>query len=115
MSIAEEVRRKVMEWPEVEDKPHRFNEVAFWVRGHERGHLHGDGWADLPLPALVRNELVAEGKARPHHTLPETWWVSHPIRVQGDLQGSLGLFRLNYERITSRKGGRATEREGGRA
>ena len=37
----------------------------------ELGHLHRT-FADLPFPRRVRDELVAGGRARPHHVLPES-------------------------------------------
>ncbi len=45
-------------------------------------------------------------EARPHHVLPQTGWVSYRIRGEEDVEGALELFRLNYERLTARKGGR---------
>lgn len=101
-NIAEAIRREVTGWPGVEAKPHRFNGIEFRVRGHEIGHLHGDRWADLPFPVRVRKELVAQGKARLHHILPQTGWVSYPIRGEEDASGALELFRLNYERLMTR-------------
>jgi hypothetical protein len=106
-SIGERIGREVAGWPGVEEKPHRFNGVEFRVNGHEIGHLHGDRLADLPFPVRMRKELVAEGKARLHHVLPQTGWVSYPIRGEDDVEGALELFRLNYERLTARKKERA--------
>ena len=40
-SIRERIEREVTGWPEVEEKPHRFDGVEFRVNGHEIGHLHG--------------------------------------------------------------------------
>jgi hypothetical protein len=40
-----------------------------------------------------------------HHVLPETGWVSYPIRGEEDAEGALELFRLNYERLTARHRG----------
>ncbi len=101
--ISEEIKREVLGWPEVEAKPHRFGGVEFRVWGHEIGHLHGSRLADLPFPVRIRKRLVVEGKARPHHVLPETGWVSYPIRGEEDVAGALELFRLNYERLTARE------------
>jgi hypothetical protein len=101
--IREKIEREVASWEGVEERPHRFGGVEFRARGHEIGHLHGDRWADLPFSVRMRKELVAEGKARMHHVLPETGWVSYPIRGEGDVEGALELFRLNYERLTARK------------
>ncbi len=103
MSIADTIRQEVMGWPDTEAKPHRFNGIEFRVNGHEIGHLHGSRWADLPFPVRMRKELVAAGKAQLHHVLPQTGWVSYPIRGEEDVEGVLELFRLNYERITARE------------
>jgi luciferase-like monooxygenase len=103
--IAERIEREVAGWPGVEGKPHRFGGVEFRANGHEIGHLHGGRWADLPFPVRVRKDLVGAGRARLHHVLPQTGWVSYPIRGEEDVEGALELFRLNYERLTARKGG----------
>ncbi len=103
MGIAETIEREVTGWGGVESKPHRFNGIEFRVNGHEVGHLHGDRLADLPFPVRMREELVAEGRAQQHHLLPETGWVSYPIRGEKDVPGALELFRRNYERIIARE------------
>src|SRR5215210_3294563 len=99
--IAERIEREVAGWEGVEARRHRFGGVEFRVRGHEIGHLHGGRLADLPFPIRMRKELVAEGKAQLHHVLPETGWVSYPIRGEDDVDRVLELFRLNYERLTA--------------
>ena len=101
-SARETIGREVTGWPGVEERPHRFGGTEFRVNGHEIGHLHGDRLADLPFPVRVREELVASGKARLHHVMPESGWVSRPIRDEGDVAGALELFRMNYERLTAR-------------
>ncbi len=100
-SIRERIEGEVSSWPGVEARPHRFGGVEFRVRGHEIGHLHGDSLADLPFPKKVREELVSGGRAQPHHVLPETGWTSYRIRGPEDVEGALGLFRLNYDRLVS--------------
>lgn len=101
-SIVEKIEREVASWDGVEARPHRFGGVEFRVRGHEIGHLHGSRLADLPFPVRVRKKLVAEGRARLHHVLPESGWVSYSIRGEEDVEGALELFRLNYDLITAR-------------
>ncbi len=110
-SIKEIVEREVSGWPEVEVRPHRFGGVEFRVRGHEIGHLHGDQVADLPFPVRMRKELVAGGKAEPHHVLPQTGWVSYYPRVPEDATAVVELFRLNYEHLVER-GRKKAERTG---
>ena len=47
---------------------------------------------------------MAAGKAEEHHVMPETGWTSYRIRGEGDVEGALELFRMNYERILARGG-----------
>jgi hypothetical protein len=35
--------------------------------------------------------------------MPQTGWVSYPIRQSEDVAGALELFGRNYERLTARK------------
>jgi Family of unknown function (DUF5519) len=77
--------------------------VEFRLGKVELGHLHGDRLADLPFPTKVRNDLVGQGRAEPHHVLPSSGWVSRPIHDRADVDEVIALFRLNYERLTSRR------------
>lgn len=101
-SIRERIEGELFRWPGVEARPHRFGGVEFRIRGHEIGHLHGERLADLPFPKKVREELVSEGRAQPHHVMPETGWASYRIRGLEDVEGALELFRLNYDLLVSR-------------
>lgn len=95
---AARITAAVRSWPEVEVGPHRFGGVEFRLGRRELGHLHGDRIADLPFPRRVRDELVAAGRARPHHVLPDSGWVTVPIREPGDVERVIELFGLSYER-----------------
>ncbi|HEY7289145.1 MAG TPA: luciferase family protein [Vicinamibacterales bacterium] len=97
-NAASQIRQAVESWPGVTVAPHRFGGLEFRVARREIGHLHGDSLADLPFPIKVRERLVAEGRARPHHVLPETGWVSVPIRNTEDVDRAIELFRLAYDR-----------------
>jgi hypothetical protein len=97
-SVAAEIARKVVSWEGVTATPHRFGGVEFRVGRRELGHLHGDRLADLPFPIAIRNELVASGRAERHHILPDSGWVSVPVRGAEDVRAVIDLFRLNYDR-----------------
>ncbi len=101
-TLRETVEREVSGWEGVEARPHRFGGVEFRVRGHEIGHLHGSRMADLPFPVRMRKELVVEGRARPHHLLPQTGWVSYYPGGPEEAPAVVELFRLNYERLVQR-------------
>lgn len=98
-SIAERITREVLSWPGVTAEPHRFGGVEFRLNHREIGHLHGNRLADLPFPTKIRNELVAAGRARPHHVLPDSGWASFYIRGPDDAEAAIALFRLNYDRL----------------
>jgi hypothetical protein len=96
--VAASIEREVASWPGVTVEPHRFGGVEFRVGHRELGHLHGSRLADLPFPVKVREQLVASGKAQPHHIMPTSGWVSVPIRSAQDVDAVVALFRMNYER-----------------
>ncbi len=98
MGTHEAIRTAVLDWPGVTEAPHRFGGVEFRLGKRELGHLHGDYLADLPFPVRIREELVRDGKAMPHHILPQSGWVSYPIRDAAAIPGAIDLFRLSYER-----------------
>lgn len=102
------IRREVLGWPGVTEEPHRFGGVEFRYGKRELGHVHGDYLADLPFPVRVRESLVAEGKAMAHHILPQSGWVSYPIRDAAAVPGALDLFRLAYARARAKRDADAT-------
>ena len=85
-------------WDGVTVHPHRFGGIEFRLGRRELGHLHGDRLADLPFRPPVRDMLVETGRAQPHHVLPLSGWVSKPIRTPEDVEETIELFRLSYER-----------------
>jgi hypothetical protein len=103
MNNPSRVAREVSSWPGVTLHSHRFGGVEFRFGRIELGHLHGDFLADLPFPTRERNQLVAAGRAEPHHVLPETGWVSRRIAGPEDEDEAILLFRLNYDRAVARK------------
>jgi hypothetical protein len=94
------IRTEVEGWEGVTTHPHRFGGVEFRLGKRELGHLHGDPprLADLPFKRTIRDMLVETGRALPHHVMPESGWVSKPIRTDDDAAEAIELFRLSYER-----------------
>ena len=107
MNTGEQIATVVQAWPGVEATPHRFGGVEFRLGRRELGHLHGDRIADLPFPRRVRDQLIAEGRARPHHVLPESGWITVSIRSPEEAEGAVELFRMAYERAASARRARA--------
>jgi len=90
----------VTSWPGVTILPHRFGGIEYRYGKKEMGHVHGDRLADLRMPRRLHDELIAAGRARPHHVLPETGWVSVFIDAPKDVDDGIELFRIQYERYT---------------
>jgi hypothetical protein len=101
VGAGERIAVEVESWPGVSSGPHRFGGVEFKLGRRELGHLHGDRFADLPFPRRIHDELIAAGRAEPHHAVPESGWVTVRIREDGDADSVIELFRLAYERATA--------------
>ncbi len=84
-------------WSGITSQPHRFGGTEYNLGRREIGHVHGDSLVDIPFPKKVRNELVAAGRAEPHHILPESGWVSVFLRQASDVDRAIELLRLSFE------------------
>jgi hypothetical protein len=100
-AAVEEVRDAILSWDGVTAHEHRFGGVEFRVGRRELGHLHRS-FADLPFPRRIRDELIAAGRARPHHVLPNSGWVTVPMRTRSEVAAVIELFRENYDRVSAK-------------
>ena len=99
-SAHDTVLHEVSTWNGVSLHEHRFGGVEFRLGSRELGHLH-PRFADLPFPRLIRDELVASGRAKPHHVVPDSGWVTVPMRTASEAENVIGLLRQNYERAAN--------------
>lgn len=104
------VGRAVMEWDGVTAHPHRFGGVEYRLGRRELGHVHGDLFVDVPLPRGLRDEVVETGAAAPHHTLPDSGWVTVPLDVEEDEGRAVELLRRAYELALAQRARREQER-----
>jgi hypothetical protein len=90
----------------------RFGGPMFQLGRRQLGHLHDAGergaFADIPLPRAVRDELIEAGRARPHSAMPDSGWLTVPVRTAADLTTAVDVFRLAYERARSARAPRAS-------
>ena len=91
------ITQTVTTWAGVTVTPHRFGGMEYVIGKREIGHIHGDQLVDIPFPKKVRDEIVATGRAQPHHILPETGWVSFYIQEENDVQKAITLLHESYE------------------
>jgi hypothetical protein len=92
----------VRNWVGITEAPHRFGGKAYRVGKREVGHIHGDRLVDIPFSKKVRDQLVEDGEAEPHHVLPGTGWVSVLLECQGDIDRAIRLLRRSYDGLKSR-------------
>ncbi len=93
----ERITQAVTSWDGVSFQPHRFGGVEYVIGRREIGHIHGNHLVDIPFPKKVRDEIVAAGRAQPHHLLPETGWVSFYLRHESDVEQAIALLRQSYQ------------------
>jgi Family of unknown function (DUF5519) len=104
MTPHERLHAALSGWPGITTRAGRFGSVLYELEGREVGHVHGESHADLPMPLPLRHALVAEGRARAHHFLPNSGWVTVPLNGGQAVDGVLEVFRLNYDLIARKKG-----------
>jgi len=95
--VQELITKTVTAWAGVTVQTHRFGGVEYVIGKREIGHIHGDHLVDIPFPKKVRDEIVAAGRAQPHHVLPETGWVSFYLRQKDDVEKAIALLHESYE------------------
>jgi Luciferase len=97
------IRDAVSSWPGVVATSHRFGGTEYRYGKKEMGHVHGDRLADLPVPRKIHDELIASGRAQPHHVLPDTGWISVWIEGPQDAAQVIEIFRMQYDRYAKAK------------
>ncbi|MFN8453987.1 MAG: DUF5519 family protein [Anaerolineae bacterium] len=93
----QQITGAVLTWEGVTVHPHRFGGDEYRLGRREIGHIHGDYLVDIPFPKKVRNEVVAAGRAEPHHILPESGWISFYLRQPADVEEAIALLRRSFE------------------
>jgi hypothetical protein len=92
----QQIVNAVSRWDGVTLAPHRFGGTEFNLGKVEIGHIHQNAMVDALLTKKLREQLVAEGKALPHHLLPETGWITLYVRQPADVERALWVLRLSY-------------------
>lgn len=92
-----QINEAVTNWDGVVAHPHRFGGTEYRIGRREIGHIHGDYLVDIPFPTKIRGEVVAAGRAEPHHILPNSGWVSFYIREPADVARAIELLQQSYE------------------
>ena len=96
-SNASRIEREVLGWPGVTSQPGRFGATSFRYGKREIGHLHGDRIADLPVTTEMREQVLSQGRARPHQAGVKGY-VSYPMQNREDVEAVIEILSRNYDR-----------------
>ncbi len=104
------VEREVLGWPGVSKETAKGGQGrgGFWVPPatvyrfgrRQLGHIHDTGGADLTFPREIHDELISEGRAKPHGAGFASV-VSYHIREPEDVPEAVKPFRMSCERATA--------------
>lgn len=95
---------EVSRWEAITAGPHRFGGVEFMLGAAEIGHIHQpSGLVDIPFTRRLREALVVEGEAGPHHLLADSGWISFYVRSEADIAQAIRLYRLSYVHKRARR------------
>ena len=97
------ITQAVSSWAGVTSQPHRFGGLEYVIGRREIGHIHGDSLVDIPFPKKVRDEIVAVGRAQPHHILPDSGWISFNLRQDSDVEQAIALLEESYRIAVKQK------------
>lgn len=97
MKSSEMISKAMLEQPGVSAHPHRFGGTEYRLGTREIGHVHGESLVDIPFPKPVRDEVIANHLAEPHHILPESGWISLYLRQEQDTQTAVQLLNRSLE------------------
>lgn len=91
------IESTLREWPGIDAQPHRYGGTEYRFGRREIGHVHGDHLVDIPFPKDVRDAVVSDGRAEPHHILPRSGWVSIYLEQSVDVERAIELLRYSFE------------------
>ena len=95
--VHQQLRHRILKLAGVTEKQNAgIHEDAFFVDGKMFMHIHGQGHCDIRLAKSDQEQVLAEGKARPHRWAPEKGYVTFVARTESDLRPALELIRLSH-------------------
>src|SRR5215470_7686492 len=94
------IYEQIMKWAGVSAAPHNRGPrgTAWFVDEVEIGHIHGNSLVDIALPHETVEEVVAAGRAQPHHMFPKLG-ISVPLETTEDVDRAIELLHLSYDLI----------------
>lgn len=94
--IQEKISDQLSLWDDVSIHPHRFGGIEFQLNEKEFGHIHNFGTMDILFGNKLREALVTDGLAKPHHIFPQTGWISYYFTGEKNIKNAVWLLRFSY-------------------
>jgi hypothetical protein len=90
----ESLETAALRLPGVSPTRHRFGGFGFARGSREFAHVHGNGLLDVRLTRERSADIVAEGRAEPHHVFGPSAWISFQLRTPEDCEPALSLLHI---------------------
>jgi hypothetical protein len=95
--LHQELRQRILNLPGVTERQNAgIHEDAFFVGRTMFMHIHGHGHCDIRLSKRDQEQVLAEGKARPHRWAPKAGYVTLIVNDEEDLQPAMDLIRMSH-------------------
>jgi hypothetical protein len=124
LNVGERIKLAMTECSGVTSSVHRFGGTEYKLGKREIGHVHacvpeyrtsacrhGNYLVDIPFPMKIRNAIIENGEAEPHHILPDSGWVSVFIRNESDIERAISLLKKSYNLAVKQMEKRINEKE----
>src|SRR6266566_8359685 len=110
--LHQELRQTILSLPDVTERQNAgIHEDAFFVGRTMFMHIHGHGHCDIRLPKDVQEQVLAEGKARPHRWAPEAGYVTFIVEDEEDLKAAMDLIRMSHQYCAGKQSTPQTEHQ----
>lgn len=91
--------RAMLNLPRVELRPHKFGGAGFNIGAVEFAHIHGNGLLDIRLTRALADSLVRDRRAKPHHVLGPSAWITLTLTCESDLPGAIEIAAAAHSLI----------------
>ena len=94
MDLLEQIRTKILSWPEVEEKPNKFGtKRSYFVKGKEFCHFHNDSQMDI-----MKTKIVTKDKRIEPNPYSDSWvWFN--FKNEKDARMAINICKAAYQEV----------------
>lgn len=75
---------------------HAMGGREFRYKGKEIGHIHWNGDLDILFTKAIRDELLRQNRVNVHKWIPESGWITYPVKGIANMSDAMELLQLSY-------------------